>query len=80
MRTGKVYRIPKEVFEKMLLEHIKGIIFCGMLFDIYRDKETGRVFLKIEGEDGGDMIFAEVKDYEEGGELNGASHDGKTEN
>ena len=62
----------------MLLEHIKGIVFYGMLFDIYRDKETGRIYLKVEGEDGGDMIFAEVKDCEGGGEHNGTPYDGKT--
>lgn len=78
MRTGRVYRIPKEVFEKMLLEHIKGIVFCGMLFDIYRDKETGRVFLKVEGEDGGDMAFMEMKDAEEEVKPNGTPHDRKT--
>lgn len=59
----------------MLLEHIKGIVFCGMLFDIYRDKETGRIYLKVEGEEGGDVILVEMK---EGGELDGTPNDGET--
>lgn len=78
MKIGRIYRIPKEVIEKMLLEHIKGIVFCGMLFDMYRDKETGRIFLKVEGETGGDMAFMEVKDAEEEVKSNGTPHDSKT--
>lgn len=75
MRTGRVYRMPKEMIEKMKLKHIKGIVFYGMLFDIYKERETGKVYLKVEGENGGDMIIVEIK---EGGELNGAPHDRKT--
>ena len=60
--------MPKEVMEKMRLKHIKGIIFCGITFDIYKDKETGHAYLKIEGENGGDMVFVELKNVEEGGE------------
>ena len=78
MRIGRVYRITKEMIEKMLLEHIKGIVFCGMLFDIYRDKETGRTFLKVEGETGGDMAFMEMKDAEEEVKPNGTPYDSKT--
>ena len=76
MRTGKAYRIPKEVYEKMFLRHIKGIVFCGMLFDIYKDNETDKIYLKVEGETGGDIIVVEMK---EGGELNGAQNDCETE-
>lgn len=75
MRIARIYRITKEVLDKMLLRHIKGIVFCGVMFDTYRDKETGRVFLKVEGEDGGDVILVEMK---EGGELDGTPHDSKT--
>lgn len=68
MKTGRVYRIPKEMIEKMRLKHIKGIIFCGIMFDIYKDKEAGHTYLKVEGESGGDMVFVELKNVEEGGE------------
>ena len=59
----------------MKLHHIKGINFYGIMFDIYEDKETGKKYLKVEGEDGGDIIIVEIK---EGGEINGAPHDRKT--
>ena len=77
MRTGRVYRVPaKEVIEKMKLKHIKGIVFCGLLFDTYYNQETGKKYLKVEGETGGDVVLVEIK--EEGGELNGTPNDGKT--
>lgn len=79
MRTSRVcraYQMPKEVYERMKLHHIKGINFYGIMFDIYEDKETGKKYLKVEGEDGGDIIIVEIK---EGGEINGTPHDGKTE-
>lgn len=52
----------------MMLEHIKGITFYGLLFDIYKDKETGRNYLKVESECGGDIVFVELKDEGKGGE------------
>lgn len=75
MKTGRVYRMPKEVIEKMHLKHIKGIVFCGLLFDTYYDRETGKKYLKVEGETGGDIVLVEMK---EGGEVNGTPYDGKT--
>ena len=75
MRTGRVYRMPKEVIEKMKLKHIKGIVFYGLLFDIYKDSETSKLYMKVEGETGGDVIIVEIK---EGGELDGAPNDRKT--
>lgn len=65
----------KEVIEKMHLKHIKGINFCGLLFDTYYDRETGKKYLKVEGETGGDIVLVEMK---EGGELDGTPHDSKT--
>lgn len=75
MKTGRVYRMPKEVIEKMHLKHIKGIVFCGLLFDTYYDQETGKKYLKVEGETGGDIVLVEIK---KGGEVNGTPYDGKT--
>ena len=75
MRTDRVYRVPKEVIEKMKLKHIKGIICYGIMFDIYRDNETGKKYLKVEGEDGGDIVLVEIT---EGDEHNGTPNDGKT--
>ena len=59
----------------MHLRHIKGIVFCGLLFDTYYDRETGKKYLKVEGEEGGDVVLVEMK---EGGELDGTPHDRKT--
>lgn len=78
MKTGRAYRayqIPKEVYERMHLHHIKGINFCGILFDIYEDRETGKKYLKVEGETGGSIVLVELT---EGGELNGTPHDSET--
>ena len=77
MKTGKVYRLRKEVMEKMHLRHIEGIVFCGLLFDTYYDRETGKKYLKVEGETGGDIVLVEMK--EEGGKLDGTPNDGKTQ-
>ena len=79
MKTGKAYRayqMPKEVYERMKLHHIKGINFYGILFDVYEDKETGKKYLKVEGETGGNIILVEIT---EGGEPDGTPNDGKTE-
>ena len=59
----------------MHLHHIKGINFCGILFDIYEDRETGKKYLKVEGETGGSIVLVELT---EGGELNGTPHDSET--
>lgn len=75
MKIGRIYRIRKEMYQAMHLRHIKGIVFCGLLFDTYYDQETGKKYLKVEGEEGGDVVLTEIK---EGGELDGTPYDGKT--
>ena len=78
MKTGRAYRayqMPKEVYERMHLHHIKGINFYGIMFDIYEDRETEKRYLKVEGETGGSIVLVELK---EGGEVDGTSNDGKT--